>query len=104
MCILESGPRLVNFEKASSFLDEDEATLELTSQVQLPYVDTPIKALISPERDWLYLLNEEGALAYYDIRSKDEPIHIEDVTVIDEGSIADYFRIFNRWYFITACR
>ena len=82
----ESGPHLVNFEKASSFLDEDEVTLELTSQVQLPYVDTPIKALLSPERDWLYLLNTEGAIAYYDIRSKDEPIHIEDVSVLNEGS------------------
>ena len=82
----ESGPRLVNFEKESSFLDEDEATLELTSQVQLPYVDTPVKALISPERDWLFLLNSKGAIAYYDIRSKDEPIHVEDVSVLDEGA------------------
>ena len=82
----ESGPRLVNFEKTSSFLDEDEVTFELTSQVKLPYVDSPIKTLISPERDWLYLLNAEGAIAYYDIRSKDEPIHIEDVSMLDEGS------------------
>ncbi|MEM7402094.1 MAG: hypothetical protein AAF304_09115, partial [Pseudomonadota bacterium] len=66
----ESGPRLVNYEKLSSFLDEDEVTLELTSQVHLPYVDSPIKALISPERDWLYLLNQKGAIAYYDIRTK----------------------------------
>jgi len=82
----ESGSRLVNFEKTSSFLDEDEVSLELTSQVQLPYVDTPIKALLAPERDWLYLLKAEGAIAYYDIRSKVEPIHIEDMSVLDEGS------------------
>ena len=80
----ESGPRLVNFEKHSSFLDEDEVSLELTSQVRLPYVDQPIKALLSPERQWLYLLNATGAIAYYDIRTKDEPVHIEDVSVIEE--------------------
>ncbi len=81
-----SGPRLINFEKQTSFLDEDELTLELTSQVQLPYVDKPIKVLISPERQWLYLLNTKGAIDYYDIRKKDEPIHIEAVSVLDEGN------------------
>ena len=82
----ESGPRLINYEKTSSFLDEDEVSLELTSQVRLPYVDQPIKALLSPERQWLYLLNAAGVVAYYDIRTKDEPVHIEDVSVIDAGS------------------
>jgi phosphate transport system permease protein len=81
----ESGPRLINFERQSSFLDEDEFNLELTSQVRLPYIDTPIKALISPEREWLFLLNSNGVIAYYDIRSKDEPIHVEDVTVLSAG-------------------
>ncbi len=82
----DSGPRLINFEKQSSFLDEDEISLELTSLVQLSYPDVPIKALISPERQWLYLLNQKGAIAYYDIRKKDEPIHIEDVLVLGEES------------------
>ncbi len=82
----ESGPRLVNFTIESSFLDEDEFSLELTSQVILPYSDKTLKALISPERQWLYLLNEEGAIAYYDIRNKAEPIHIEAISVLGEGN------------------
>ncbi len=83
----ESGPRLINFSIQSSFLDEDEFSLELTSQVILPYPDKPVKALISPERQWLYLLNEDGAIAYYDIRKKDKPLHIEDVSVLGEGNM-----------------
>ena len=78
----ESGPRLINFEKESSFLDEDEITLQLTSQVRLPYPGAPIRALISPERQWLYLLNEKGMIAFYDIRKKDLPIHVENISVL----------------------
>ena len=89
----ESGPRLINFEKQFSFLDEDEVSLELTSQVRLPYVDQPIKALLSPERQWLYLLNAAGVIAYYDIRRKDEPVHIEDVSVIEEGGKPTSFEL-----------
>ncbi len=89
----ESGSRLVNYEKQSSFLDEDEVTLELTSQVRLPYVGTPIKALLSPEREWLYLLNKEGVISFYDIRKKDKPIHVEDVTVLDEGNSPTSFEL-----------
>ncbi len=82
----DSGPRLINFEKQSSFLDEDEIELELTSQVSLPYQHQAVKALITPERQWLFLLNEKGAIAYYDIRNKSEPKHIEDISILDEGS------------------
>ena len=89
----ESGPRLINYEKTSSFLDEDEVTLELTSQVRLPYIDTPTKALISPERQWLYLINAKGTIAFYDIRSKDEPIHIENVSVLEENSKPTSFEL-----------
>ena len=89
----ESGPRLINFEKISSFLDEDEFTLELTSQVRLPYVDVPTKALISPEREWLYLINAKGTIAFYDIRSKDEPIHVEDVSVLEGDSKPTSFEL-----------
>ena len=87
----ESGPRLINFEKESSFLDEDEITLELTSQARLPYADKPIKALLSPEREWLYLLNKEGVVSFYDIRTKDEPIHIEDISILDDGNLPAAF-------------
>ncbi len=82
----DSGSRLINFSIESSFLDEDEFSLELTSQVILRYPDKPVKALISPERQWLYLMNADGAIAYYDIRDKSEPLHIEDVSVLSEGS------------------
>jgi len=82
----ESGPRLIDFTIESSFLDEDEFSLELTNQVILPYPDIPLKVLVSPERQWLYLLNAEGAIAYYDIRNKAEPLHIEDISVLYEGS------------------
>ena len=81
-----SGPRLINFEKQSSFLDEDEIELELTSQVKLAYTTQPLKALISPERKWLFLLDENGSIAYFDIRKKAEPVHIEDVSALDAGS------------------
>jgi len=87
----ESGPRLINYEKESSFLDEDEVTLELTSQVRLPYADTPVKALLSPEREWLYLLNQKGTVSFYDIREKDEPIHIEDISVLEAGHLPTSF-------------
>ena len=79
----ESGPRLINIEKESSFLDEDDITLRLSSQVRLSNPDEPIRALISPEREWLYLLNENGMVAFYDIRNKDEPIHIENISVLE---------------------
>jgi phosphate transport system permease protein len=82
----ESGPRLINFIKESSFLDEDEVSFELSNQVILPYADKPIKVLLSPERQWLYLLNSQGAISYYDIRKKDEPVHIEDISVLEKGS------------------
>jgi phosphate transport system permease protein len=82
----ESGPRLINFVIESSFLDEDEFSLELTNQLILPYPHKAVKALVSPERQWLYLLNAEGAIAYYDIRDKAEPIHIESISVLDEGN------------------
>ncbi len=81
-----SGARLINFENETSFLDEDDISLELTSQVILPYTDKPLKALLSPEREWLYILNEQGAISFYDIRTKDEPVHIEDVSVLDDGN------------------
>ena len=87
----ESGPRLINFEKESSFLDEDEITLELTSQVQLPYIDQPAKALLSPEREWLFILNKEGVISFFDIRNKNEPVHVEDVVVLAEGSLPAAF-------------
>ena len=87
----ESGPRLINLEKQSSFLDEDEVTLELTSQVFLPYTQTPDKALITPEREWLYLLNKEGVISFFDIRSKNNPTHIEDVSVLDNGNLPTAF-------------
>lgn len=87
----ESGPRLINFEKESSFLDEDEITLELTSQAQLPYTDQPVKALLSPEREWLFILNEEGVISFFDIRNKSEPAHVEDVVVLTEGRLPGAF-------------
>ncbi len=76
----EAGTSLVDFEKVSSFLDEDELELEMASQVKLPYVDTLTRALLSPERQWLYLLNREGVISYYDVRAKDRPVHVEDVS------------------------
>ncbi len=87
----ESGPRLINLEKQSSFLDEDEVSLELTSQVFLPYTQKPIKSLISPEREWLYLLNKEGVISFFDIRSKENPTHIEDVSILDDGNLPTSF-------------
>ncbi len=82
----QEGPSLVDYAKVTSFLDEDEIGLELASQVSLPYVDRPMKALLSPERQWLYLLNDEGVISFYDIRSADMPVHIEDVQPLDAGS------------------
>ena len=82
----QEGPSLVDYAKVTSFLNEDEIVLELASQVSLPYVDRPMKALLSPERQWLYLLNDEGAVSFYDIRSADAPVHIEDVQPLDAGS------------------
>lgn len=76
----EDGASLVDFEKVSSFLDEDELELEMASQVKLPYVDTLTRALLSPERQWLYLLNREGVISYHDVRAKDRPVHVEDVS------------------------
>ncbi len=87
----ENHTRLVNFEKQSSFLDEDEFTLEQTSQVILPYSGIPKNALLSPEREWLYLLNDKGSISLFDIRSKEEPTHIEDVVVLDEGHVPTEF-------------
>ena len=80
------GPRLVDYAKVSSFLDEDETVLEPASQVSLPYVGRPVNALLSPERQWLYLLNEEGVISLYDIRFADTPVHIEDVQPLDTES------------------
>ena len=69
----EDGLSLVDFEKVSSFMDEDEMELERTSRVNLPHVGTPTRVLLSPERQWLYLLDPDGVIAFYDIRSKDSP-------------------------------
>lgn len=82
----QEGPSLVDYTKVTSFLNEDEIVLELASQVSLPYVDRPMKALLSPERQWLYLLNDAGVISFYDIRSADMPVHIEDVQPLDSGS------------------
>ncbi len=87
----EDGVRLINFEKRSSFLDEDEITLELTDQVSLSYPDTPIKALISLQREWLYVLNEEGVISFYDIRDKGAPVYIENVAVLEHGRLPGAF-------------
>lgn len=87
----QDGSQLINFEKSSSFLDADEITLQLTSKVQLPYVDKPIKALLSPEREWLYILNADGVIALYDVRNKDQPLHIEDVSVLPHGHLPTAF-------------
>ncbi len=87
----ENGSRLINFEKESSFLDEDEVSLELTSRVQLPYVDSPVKALLSPQREWLYILNREGVISFYDIRNKERPVRVEDVIVLDNGNLPGAF-------------
>ena len=57
----------------------------------LPYSHKPFKALISPEREWLYILNKQDTISFYDIRRKDEPIHIEDVSVLENGSHATSF-------------
>lgn len=82
----QGGPSLVDYEKISSFLNEDEAVLELASQVSLPYVGEPVGVLLSPERQWLYLLNDEGVISFYDIRSADTPVHVEDVQPLDAGN------------------
>ena len=66
-------------------------TLELASRVRLPYVDTPVRALLSPERQWLYLLNKDGVIALYDIRSRDKPVHVEDVSPLDVGCLPASF-------------
>ena len=87
----ESGSRLINFEKQTSLLDEDEVSLELTSQLLLPYNNEPKKALLSPERQWLYILDHEGAISFYDIRRKDQPVHIEDTRVLEEGNLPSVF-------------
>lgn len=87
----EKGSELINFEKEFSFLDEDEVSLELASQVQLSYVDRPVKALLSPQREWLYLLNKEGVISFYDIRNKERPVHVEDVIVLDDGNLPGAF-------------
>lgn len=87
----KDGPSLIDYEKAASFLDEDEMTLELASRVRLPYVDTPVRALLSPERQWLYLLNKDGVIAFYDIRSRDKPVHVEDVSPLDVGRLPASF-------------
>ena len=82
----DSGPRLINLEKQTSFLNEDEVSLELTSLIQLPYTDKPIKALITPEREWLYILNKDGEISFFDIRAKDNPTHIENISVLEEDN------------------
>lgn len=87
----KDGPSLIGYEKVSSFLNEDEMTLELASRVRLPYFDTPVQALLSPERQWLYLLNQEGVISLYDIRSGDKPVHVEDVSPLDEGRLPASF-------------
>ncbi|MCY4642624.1 MAG: ABC transporter permease subunit [Gammaproteobacteria bacterium] len=81
----EDGSNLIDFKKNSSFMDEDEMELELASRVELPYIRTPIRALLSPERQWLYLLSQDGVIAIYDIRSRDRPAHVEDVSPLEEG-------------------
>lgn len=88
----ESGLRLINFEKESSFLDEDEVTLQLTSQAQLSNTYETIDALLSPERQWLFLLNKEGTISFFDIRNKKEPFHVEDVIVLQEGNLPTSFK------------
>ena len=87
----EDGPSLIDFEKVTSFLDEDELALEMTSLVRLPYIDTPARALLSPERQWLYLLNRDGVISYYDVRSKDRPVHVEDVSPLDNDRVPASF-------------
>ena len=82
----KDGPSLIDYAKLSSFLDEDEVELELTSRISLPYFDQLIGALLSPERQWLYLLNDKGVISFYDIRSADKPVHVEDVQPLDPTS------------------
>ena len=89
--VTDQGPRLASFTKQTSFLDEDKLTLELASQVRLPYSDQSIRALISPQQEWLFLLNKEGAISYYDIREKDNPLHVEDVFILDQGHLPTAF-------------
>ncbi len=80
----EDGSNLIDFKKNSSFMDDD-VELELASRVELPYIRTPIRALLSPERQWLYLLSQDGVIAFYDIRSRDRPAHVEDVSPLEES-------------------
>lgn len=87
----ENGSSLIDFEKESSFLDEDEIVFEMTNQVHLPYVDGPVKVLISPQREWMYVLNEYGVVSFYDIRNKGKPIHVEDVVVLENGNSPSAF-------------
>ena len=80
------GPSLIDYKKVYSFLNEDEMELELASRVSLPYFDKPSGALLSPERQWLYLLNDKGVISFYDIRSAHTPVHVEDVQPLDAGN------------------
>ena len=79
------GSSLIDYEKVSSFLNEDETDLELASQAYLPYVGEPTGVLLSPERQWLYLLNDEGVISLYDIRAADTPAHVEDIQPLEPG-------------------
>ena len=82
----QEGSSLIDYEKVSSFLNEDETDLELASQAHLPYVGEPTGVLLSPERQWLYLLNDEGVISLYDIRAADTPAHVEDIQPLEPGN------------------
>jgi phosphate transport system permease protein len=77
--------RLQVIAKATSLIDES-STLE-PGEVQ--QIDVPFAAkrvLVNPLQEWLYVLDERGHLAYFDIRQADNPRLIQQVRVIPDDA------------------
>ena len=82
--VTSTGPYLFNFEKKSSFLEEDEFEIIFSNKVKIPFEETPIRALISSEREWLYLLDYQGVISHYDINDKYNPAFVSNISVLDK--------------------
>ncbi|PCJ29399.1 MAG: phosphate ABC transporter permease [Gammaproteobacteria bacterium] len=77
---------LTSFLREESFMDEDEFTVEtLTSEIALTSTSQLTQLAIDIDQRELYLIDDQGVIAYYDISDIANPTLVQRLTIVPEG-------------------
>ncbi len=75
---------LLTFIKESSFLDE-AVTLEMSERSEVTASDHVLGLLVDPEQEWAYVLDPDGILSVFDIRSSE--LRLNEKVSVTQGDV-----------------